>query len=224
MQPNSSLTKVTRARARAWIAASMPLIVASSLCLIVTTLCSSTSQAEDETSLFQLHGRVGMISASFSGPQIGSGTFSLPNGIDLEGEYFNNSHRSTVVRTIFGIDQQAATTRYSYTGLGQRYYFSSQGLRQNFTSDGIIVTSVPKWRFYSGVDVGLSQVLAVRINPLLGTYASFFETSVCAGSIYQVSKNFGVELHLGYGMGFSYTNVAATMSTLRMSLGVTLYQ
>jgi hypothetical protein len=193
------------------------------LIFIASLFYMTQAQAEETGSNLEFHGRIGSISASYTGPQVGSGSFSLPNGIDLEADYFVSNHRSYLLRTIIGLDQKATTTRYSYTGFGARYFLYSQATRADYVIGGTVLTAIPRWRFYLGWDAGLSQALVVQLNPVLGTYASFLDASFCGGTNYQITHDLGIELHLGYGMGVGYTNVSATLTTVRIFLGATLY-
>jgi hypothetical protein len=158
-----------------------------------------------------------MLSGSFSGAATGS--LSVSNTLDAEYEIFQASKRSFTIRGILAQDLSSQQTKYSYIGMGKRYYFKSKGNSFISASESAQITSQPKWRYYAGGDVGVAHVLVRTFGDVLSATGSVIDFGVHVGTIMQTSKNFGIEAQFGYTMGFGISSISIGSTTMRFLLG-----
>jgi hypothetical protein len=171
----------------------------------------------------QLHYRVGYLGTSFSG--VLTGSISNFNSFDLEYEILSSSRVSFSLRTTLVYDVTNARVLYSYTGVGRRYYFLSNGMEYDYSDPNSAdhVISIPKWRAYAGGDFGISQVVVKSFGAVLQTQSALVDFGPNLGGIFQLSKAMGLELQLGLSLGLGFTTVSVSAVTFRALLGGTYY-
>ncbi len=181
----------------------------------------SPAHAQEAAPRGQFQFRTGPISGSFSGPTDGEFSVMLP--LDFAYEHFLGPRSSWLVRTILAHDSSEGRTAYAYSGVGFRGYFWSRGPRVESGIGGESIQIQPKRRYYYGLDLGISQVLLKSVGSVLEIRTSMIDFGPNAGVIQQISKNIGLELHLGYTMGLGFSSVTASGNTLRTMLGISYY-
>jgi hypothetical protein len=193
-----------------------------SFTLLTALLFSPFAKAEDDSPIFQTHGHFCLLSSSFAAPSVGiTGTYSSSNTFDLTLEYLPKKSTSYFVHQQISFDTETSAVRYLYTGLGARFYWGPAERMQSSES-GLSISSEPKWRPFASWEAGVSQMLLNSISPVFGTTATFLEFYVGLGTIYQVSKNFGIETQAEFGNGFGIGNQPASSTTTKFYLGGTL--
>ena len=176
--------------------------------------------AADFGSKSQLHIRTGQVSGSFSGAT--SGSLISSTGLDLEYEVFQNRHRALLFRSAAFFDLKQNRAIYTYAGMGSNYYFLSTGPLVDTTDGATQFTVTPKYRYYWGWDLGLSQSEVVP-KVIGATYTTNIDGGLHLGAIYQATRAIGVEAQLGYSRGYGFTTVSAATSVLKMLFGVSVY-
>jgi hypothetical protein len=190
------------------------------LCLAVG-LGGRPARAESASKLSQFHFRVGEVKGSFSGSV--TGDFGVANSIDMDYEIFSASKRSTILRTIICQDLSAARLVYAYAGVGKRYYFKSSGAEWDNSEGGSRVYSVPKRRYYYGIDLGISQVVVKTFGPVLQASSAMFDLGGNLGIIQQLSKSVGLEAQAGVAYGIGFSSVSVSAITERLLVGVSYF-
>lgn len=181
----------------------------------------SLAYAQEAAPQGQLQFRTGPISGSFSGPTDGEFSVTLP--LDFAYEHFLGPRSSWLVRTILAHDSSEGRTAYAYSGIGFRGYFWSRGPRVESGIGGESIQIQPNRRYYYGLDLGISQVLLKSVGSVLEIRTSMIDFGPQVGVIQQMSKNIGLELHLGYTMGMGFSSVTASGNTMRTMLGLSYY-
>lgn len=179
--------------------------------------------AVDKSSKFQVHSRLGLMSGNFSGTGVPQRAFSTPTTIDIEFEIFTGRNKSFNLRTIMAMEFGTNQVNYTYGGMGQTYYLMSRGKKDVKQEKLVKVTNSPRHRYYWGWNMGVAQVLAIAYNPVLSTYSTTLDASVNGGAIFKISDNLGFETRLGFGIGYGFSSVTVTGSTLRLFFGLTYF-
>jgi hypothetical protein len=170
----------------------------------------------------QVHFRTGMVSGSFSGPSI-TGSFSVIPSLDFEYEMFRGTKSAYSIRAIICHDLATSNLVYYFGGVGRRFYFNSTGMAFEGATGGTTVLSVPKRRYYAGVDVGISQLQVDRRGPVLQIQSSLLDFGGNVGAIFQMGKQLGLELQAGFQLGMGFSSVAVSGSTMRILAGASYY-
>ena len=169
----------------------------------------------------QFHVRLGMVSGSFSG-QV-EGAVSNSNSLEVEYEFFRSEKRSLFIDAILAMDISLQQPVYSYVGTGYRYYFGSKAISYTGSNEGGSISSKPRFRYYCGLNLGVSEVLVKFYGDILSVTSSVLELGGHVGAIYQVGNNFGLELNAGYGMGFGFSYVSEGTTLMKVFLGGVIY-
>ncbi len=170
----------------------------------------------------QFHLRTGLLTGSYNGTF--KGTWDVSNAFDLEYEQFIANDGSLLFRFVQGIDTPDSRPFYTYAGVGFRHYFrSGKGSYSEQQEGGIYISTRPKIRFYTGADMGISQVIVKSFGPNVQSVANMMDVNVNLGSIYQVNDSFGVEAHLGYSGGYGISSTPTNGNTQRYFLGGTYF-
>ena len=111
----------------------------------------------------QLHLRVGYLAGQYSGTF--EGEFVVYEALDLDYELFLSNDGSVIFRFIQALDDPDTVPFYTYAGAGYRYYWRSKGPLTIQKGDGLFIESIPKLRFYTGIDLGVAQVLTKSFGP-----------------------------------------------------------
>ncbi|MEQ1875609.1 MAG: hypothetical protein ABL958_03120 [Bdellovibrionia bacterium] len=194
----------------------MPLKRALAVLLLV--LSASMAFADDNT---QLHVRTGLLDGKYFGAT--SGDFQVTSTLDIDHETFIANRRSRVFRAILGIDLISAKPFYTYAGTGMRFYVNSKGMRFDRSDDQYALMSYPRYRYYFGWDAGIAQVIVRSLGKVLQVVSSMIDIGVCGGAVWQVDRDFGIDLHVGVTSGYGFSSVAVVGYTTRALLGMTYY-
>jgi hypothetical protein len=173
------------------------------LLVFLVFLFSTVSFAEDT----QLHVRMGLLSGKYTGPE--NGQFNIPNAFDLEYESFKANNRSLTFRGIIAMELKTSKPFYTYFGSGYRWYFASKGMQVERADENVVVTAVPRARYYFGVDVGISQAIIRSLGRVLQVVSTMVDIGPHIGATYQVDRRLALEAHIGVttGQGFSSISV-----------------
>ena len=169
----------------------------------------------------QLHLRLGYVGGQYSGTF--EGEFEVFMALDLDYELFLSNDGSVIFRFIQALDDPDTVPFYTYAGAGYRYYWKSKGPITIQQGDGLFIESVPKLRYYSGIDLGVAQVLTKSFGPNVQSVSNMTDIGVNVGAIYQVSRDFGVEAHAGASLGYGFSSTPVNGRTQRLLLGGTYY-
>jgi hypothetical protein len=189
---------------------------------LLTLLFSISAHAEDVSPIFQTHGRFGYLASTFVVPGIVTGNYNSGSTFDLSIEYLPKKSISYLTRVQLSFDTESTTIRYLYAGLGSRFYFG-QAARSEVSESGSSIASLPKWRYYASWDGAIAQMLVYSLSPSVGSTVSVLEFSGGLGTIYQISKDVGLEASAEYGNGFGFTGVSATTQTMKVLVGASIY-
>ena len=195
------------------------------LLFALAILCSSGG-AWAETYLHdsEFHFRAGLLSANFStGQQNLNGQFTVPNALDFEYEIFSGTRSSFIIRSILAYETGSARLRYGYTGVGRRLYLFSNGAGFEATEGGSRIVLTPRWRYYLGGDLGVSQAVITEVGPVLDGDTAMFDFNVNVGTVYQINRSLGLELQVGYGLGYGFSSIPVTAYTLRAVVGASYF-
>ena len=190
------------------------------LALGLTVGCSG-AHAEERGKESQFHFRVGKVSGSYSGPV--SGTFSVSNSLDFEGEFFTAPKTSWTFRSILAHDLSAGRMMYAYAGVGHNWYLWSDRVKMDAPDGATSFSSIPRWRYYIGADIGISQAIVYTYSPVLQAVSVLIDFGGHCAVIYQVNRSFGIEGQFGYTMGFGFSSVSVGATTNRFLFGVSYY-
>lgn len=194
--------------------------ITGSFALLLLAMLKSTSVHADDTTLGQIHLRLGVYSASVSGTI--SGTMSFPMDADAEYELFSSYRSSLFIRANMAYEQSSAMVPYYYVGIGKRYYFGSIATAVNSTDGAQHVSSSSKLKFFAGGDLGLS-VLTLKTIEFLTANSGDIEIGPHAGAIYQLTPSFGIEAYAGASFGLGFTAIAVNSTALRAFIGGTYF-
>ncbi|MES2964467.1 MAG: hypothetical protein V4760_11285 [Bdellovibrionota bacterium] len=192
------------------------------LAMIVGLLTTSSAVAVEGSPTFQAHGRFGLLSTSFTVPSVVTGTYASGNTFDFSIEYLPKKSVTYLLRQQLSFDTVTSSIRYLYTGLGSRFY-KGPASRTEAAETGSTFSSLPRWRYYASWDAGVSQMLVHSLTNVFGTTVTLVEFYVGLGTIYQVTRDFGLEIQGEYGNGFGFSNVSASTQTTKILLGATLF-
>jgi hypothetical protein len=181
-------------------------------------LAASLSRADDNT---QLHVRTGFLDGKYFGPT--SGDFVVTSTLDIDHETFIANRRSRVFRTILGIDMISAKPFYTYAGTGMRFYLNSKGMFFDRNDESYRILSYPRFRYYLGWDAGIAQVIVRSLGKVLQVVSSMIDVGGCAGAIWQIDRDFGIETHFGITSGYGFSSVAVIGYSTRLLVGMTYY-
>jgi hypothetical protein len=184
--------------------------------ILIGLLCQSTVARCDFVELNrQLTVRAGNVGLSFTGK--GSiiagvttsltGSIEVPNTIDISMEFLFHRNTAFRIRGVLAYDFNAVNVPYFFLGPGLRFYFGSTGVSIDSHDNGTRVKIVPKWRFYSGLDVGVSQVIAGIVG-VGATVSNLAQMTANIGFIYSITPSVGLELEVGAGAGLGISYVA----------------
>jgi hypothetical protein len=173
-----------------------------------------------DVSNFQAHLRAGMVNGSFSG--IASGAFNVATSTEGEAEYLYSSHMSFFSAATVALEPSTGAFRYTYMGIGQKFYFWSRSGRLNSNEDGVYVEIQPKWRYFANYSLGLSQIQVQEVTSTLTVQSTVLEYGAGAGMIYQFTKDVGIELVLNVSKGVAMSSVAVDSTIMRALLGVAI--
>jgi hypothetical protein len=195
---------------------------ASLTSLVLATLASlsaaPSARAWEKTT--QAHLRAGLLSLSYSTPNGGvSGSHSIATTLDAELELFSSPRASYLLRGVFGLDVAQGRLPYSYVGTGRRYYLFTSGLAQEHEDEVARVASIPKWRFYAGGELGVSQLEVQRLGSIYQVNSVLLELGAQAGTIFQLTRAIGLEVQAAYGWGYGLSSVSVRSSGLKGFVG-----
>lgn len=189
------------------------------LVILSLFICSSSWALNIKNS--QFHFRTGMLNGKYSG--IFEGDFQVSSALDLEFEFFVANDGSVIFRLTQAMDNPDSRPFYTYAGSGFRKYWRSKGMSSTQAAEGVIIESIPKWRFYVGGDMGIAQVLVRSFGPNVQSVANMLDVGLNVGTIFQVSKKFGLEAHAGATYGYGISSTPTNGSTIRMLFGASYY-
>ncbi|MCB0364616.1 MAG: hypothetical protein H6624_08700 [Bdellovibrionaceae bacterium] len=177
----------------------------------------STLEASAKPRATQLHFRTGLIYGDFSGQF--SGSFSVPTALDIDYEVFTHNNRSYHFRFTQAVELPDSTPFYTYGGAGYRYYMDSKGILADQSEPGILISSVPRWRYYAGFDAGIAQVVVQSFGSIVQAVSSMMDLGLNFGLMYQVGTNLSLEVQAGTSFGYSFSSVPEQGFTGRFFVG-----
>jgi hypothetical protein len=170
----------------------------------------------------QLHVHMGMINGSFSAPN--AEPFSVsPNPTNLEIEFFLNNKKSLFARMTVALSMETGKAVYVYSGIGMRYYFKSTGNTVSAAEGGTALSTMPKWRYYYGWDLGVSRMIIAEFGPVLNVTTTMLDFGGHMGIIKQMGKAWGLEVQMGLSFGYGMSNISGTGQTMRVMIGGAYY-
>lgn len=138
-----------------------------------------------------LHARSGLIIGSYEG--IVAGLLDYVTLVDFEYENVMNNKYSYFIRSTFVFDIDKTLMAYRYVGGGTKYYFFSKGLSFDTEFKGTRVKVTPRFRFYMGVEFGLSQVLLRTVGSHLRIDSSTYDYGGNLGIIWNYTDKIAFE-------------------------------
>ncbi len=170
----------------------------------------------------QIHFAAGMVSGSYEGGSE-SYSFTILRSLNIEYENIYNSRNSYILKSTLSVNGDTGKMVYYGTFFSRRFYIGPTGMIFDKANSDNSVISSPKWRFYTGWDVGLSQVILRETGQALTVLASLVDLGIHFGTIYQISKRFGVELSVGMSFGYGFSKDTVTGKALKSFLGTSYY-
>jgi len=169
----------------------------------------------------QLHTSIGIINGTYAGAT--SNSFSISQSLNMEYEVFYNTNTAYVARAQVAIDPTTGKMVYYGGFLGQRHYFKSTGMIFDHATQDTTIRSIPKWRFYGGWDVGISQVVVAEVGPALTALSTMLDFGGHVGTIYQLGKTWGLDMQFGYSYGYGFSTVSVTGTAIKLWFGGAYY-
>lgn len=170
----------------------------------------------------QVHGRMGMVTGSLSGPI--TSTFSTIPTFELEYEKFLTTKESIIMRAIFAMDSASAKTQYAYAGAGQRFYIRGTTSHPITSADKEASVEIePMWRYYWGWDIGASSVLVQEVTETFDAVSTMADFGASAGASRRVTKNFYWDASGRFSYGYGFSSVAVNAMIINLSFGATYF-
>lgn len=179
------------------------------LACLITFANIQTAKADES----QLHVRFGLLQGHYTGPE--NGDFTIPNAFDLEYEIFKANQQSLIFRSIIAMELKTSKPYYTYYGSGYRFYFGSKGMQVEKADENISVSSLPRWKYFAGVDVGISQAIIRSLGKVLQVVSTMVDIGVHGGVSYQIDRRLSVELQLGVTSGQGFSSISVIGYSLR---------
>jgi hypothetical protein len=182
------------------------------------------ARAEGSVTGAQAHFRAGLLSGSYSTSDSSlAGSYSVATTFDLEYEAFLDARGSFLLRATFAQDLATSRLMYSYAGVGRRWYFGSTGMATSSQDGTVQAVILPRWRYFAGGDLGVSQVVVKTFGTVLQANSALVELGGHVGTIYQVSRSVGIEAYGGATLGLGFSAIAVGARSLRAFLGASYY-
>ena len=143
--------------------------------------------------------------------------------MDIEYEIFKGSRKSLIFRVLLDFDTLNSRVQYGVAGMGNRYYFGSNGMSFDVADHETSIIQQPTKRFYFGWDAGVGNVILRSFGQTLTANSVTLDVGGAAGFIYQFSHSIGLDLQVGYTYGYGFSNIAATTTTTRILFGGAFY-
>ncbi len=179
------------------------------------------SIGSSESVIEQVHLRFGLLNESYTGPY--TGAVSLSNAVDMEYERFLSQVSSFIIRGFFGYNLNISKLSYASVEVGTRAYIFSSGLSYSNTKSPVFVSMTPQWRYYAGINIGVSQVIVNSYGSVLDVHSALFEVCPNFGVIYQLTSTLGLELSGGYTVGFGFSTISVSATGHRAVMGLVYY-
>jgi hypothetical protein len=164
---------------------------------------------------------VGLVSSQFSGPVTGS--ISIPSALSFEYEHIKNSKSSYTFENTIAIDPADTKTKYFALRFGSRYYFNSSNFSTQVNDKRGSFSIQPNLRFYGGWNLGIAQIVISSLGPVLDAVSTVVEYGGHVGSIYQINKDWGLEGKFSYNMGYGFSSVTVSSTTMQLAFGGAYY-
>jgi hypothetical protein len=173
--------------------------------------------------LTAMHARMGMLVAEKNGY-----TSQVPatlnfNTLDLEYEVFTANKRSVAFRFTVAPDLTKNKVHYTYAGIGQRFYIDTKGMMVDEAEHDLSVTSLPRWRFSVGWDLGLSEITVTSVTSVLDIVASLYDLGVSSSLSYRLTDRLNLEGNLGASFGYGFSSVSVNVLIYRGTVGVNYF-
>lgn len=192
-----------------------------SFATLILVFSALNAQAQVQPKATQLHLRFGPMGGSYDGPI--RGVFFTETSFDMEYEVFKSNDFSYAFRALLALEMPEAKPFYTYFGTGFRWYFNSRGPYTEAYDSRVSIRTTPTWRYYAGLDFGVSQVIIRTFGDVLQIISSMVEVGGSIGTIYQLTPHFGVEGKLNVSTGYGFTSIALVGVTYGGYLGGVYY-
>jgi hypothetical protein len=166
----------------------------------------------------KFHFRSGPVFGHYTGQF--KGDFTAPVGFDMEYEVLYRPARSYFLRFTTAMDNPESRPFYTYAGGGHRWYMNSKGRSVQYDDGSLEISSLPRWRYYVGADLGTAQIIVKTFGEVFQVVANLVEIGTHAGIGYAFSQNFGAEIQAGATFGYGYSSVPANGRTVRGFFGL----
>ena len=189
--------------------------------LTLIFLYAFSSFASNDSPDGMVHIHMGSVTGSYQGPV--SSSFEALQSINFEYEFLNSNKTTNYIRSLMAFDGNKGRLMYFLNAFGVRNYFHSSSKLHRFNKDGESFTYFPRYRFFYGVDAGVSQVVVQELGTVLQATSTMIDIGGHLGASYHVRPQWAIELIGGYGYGYGFSTVAVTGSTMRLMIGGAYY-
>ena len=176
--------------------------------LSFTTGTTSTSFSETQSSLKPSDGSTATTEAPYSGS-----SSILP--FDLALEYYVTPKRSYFVDG-GGPLVASGTDRLFYVNAGMNFYLGQLGTPMKAVSDKLVLSVIPKVRYYLGIHAGTSYLIYSTKSQTKSDL--IFGIGAHGGGIYSLNTRWGLKGEAGMTKG---TGALVSSMTMKILLGVT---
>lgn len=167
----------------------------------------------------QLHINTGMFKGSYKSDE--SRSFSSVQSFHAEYEIFKDSRNAHIFHTTMVTGSSGKMDFYS-ANYGRRYYFNSTAtITENFDPENSI-KSMPKWRYYGGWDVGVSQVL-LKDTGAISVVGTMVDIGGHIGATYQFNRDWGFDMQAAAIYDYGFAAVSISGMSQKVLLGITYF-
>jgi hypothetical protein len=170
-----------------------------------------------------MHARLGVLMAQYNGYTSKVPAMLNFNTLDLEYEVFTANKRSVVFRFMVSPDLTTNKVRYTYAGIGQRFYIGTKGMIVDQAERDLSVVSLPRWRLSLGWDLGLSETTVQSRTSVLDVIASLYDLGACSSLTYRITDRLNLDANVGASFGYGFSSISVNALIFRSTFGVTYF-
>lgn len=189
--------------------------------IFVSLACSSYLHASENSPEGMVHIHMGPVTGSYAGPV--ASTFQALQSLNFEYEFLKSNKTTNYIRSLMAFDGTKGRLMYFLNAFGVRNYFNSSSKYHRFNKEGESYTYFPRYRFFYGADVGISQVVVQELGTVLQATSTMIDIGGHIGASYHVRPQWALEFIGGYSYGYGFSTVAVTGTTMRIMVGGSYY-
>jgi hypothetical protein len=162
--------------------------------------------------------RMGPLYESLSGP-IRTNKL-ITTTIEAEYSLFLTNTNAIFFRYTLANELPSSKPYHFGIGVGPRFFFNSKGHRNDVEENGIRLSIVPDWRYFFGVDAGISQVIVKSFGSVLQANSTNATATAHLGASKQISERFNINGIVGIGMGYGFSSLSIIEISPRAFIGL----